>query len=127
MDRHLRSIAVAATLALGANFGAASAQPAMVTLNVATVSKTDRQALLNLVTRSDVSSQLQSLGVDPVQAKARIASMTDQEVTTLAAQIDSLPAGAMSKRQSTFVTGFCIWPPRGVLVGFRLLASLAQI
>ena len=63
---------------------------------VASVSKTDRQALLNLVTRSDVSSQLQSLGVDPVQAKSRIASMTDQEVTTLAAQIDSLPAGAMS-------------------------------
>jgi hypothetical protein len=63
---------------------------------VAAAVKTDRAALMNLVTRSDVASQLQAFGVDPVQARARIASMSDQEVSSLAGQIDSLPAGAVS-------------------------------
>lgn len=74
------------------------AQAGMISTDQVAVSSstTDRQALLNLVARSDVSSQLTSLGVDPVQVKSRIASMTDSEVTTLAAQIDSLPAGGIS-------------------------------
>jgi len=56
----------------------------------------ERAALINALSRSDVASQLQSQGVDPAAAKARVASMTDQEVTTLAGKIDSLPAGASS-------------------------------
>jgi hypothetical protein len=55
-----------------------------------------RTALINTLSRSDVANQLQSQGVDPEAAKARVASMTDQEVATLAGQIDSLPAGALS-------------------------------
>jgi len=56
----------------------------------------ERAALINALSRSDVASQLQSQGVDPAAAKARVASMTDQEVTMLAGKIDSLPAGASS-------------------------------
>src|SRR5436190_20226013 len=56
----------------------------------------DRAALISTLSRSDVASQLQSQGVDPLAAKARVASMTDQEVATLSGKIDSLPAGAMS-------------------------------
>ena len=56
----------------------------------------ERAALINALSRSDVASQLQSQGVDPAAAKARVASMTDQEVTMLAGKIDSLPAGANS-------------------------------
>ena len=56
----------------------------------------ERAALINALSRSDVASQLQSQGVDPAAAKARVASMTDQEVTTLAGKIDSMPAGASS-------------------------------
>lgn len=58
--------------------------------------QTDRGALLSLVSRADVSSQLQAFGVDPAQVKSRIASMTEQEVASLAGQIDSLPAGGIS-------------------------------
>jgi hypothetical protein len=46
------------------------------------------------VTRSDVASQLQALGLDPSTAKDRVAAMTDQEVQAMAARIESMPAGA---------------------------------
>jgi hypothetical protein len=54
----------------------------------------DRDAVLSVLNRSDVASQMQSQGLDPSVAKARVASMTDQEVSALAGQLDSLPAGA---------------------------------
>ena len=54
----------------------------------------ERVAVLNIVTRSDVASQLQALGLDPKTAKDRIAAMTDDEVRSLAGKLDSLPAGA---------------------------------
>ena len=56
----------------------------------------DRSAVLSLLSRSDVASQLQSVGVDPKVAMSRVAAMTDQEVRALAGQIESLPAGAKS-------------------------------
>ena len=55
-----------------------------------------RATVLAALARADVATQLQSQGVDPAAAKARVASMTDQEATALAGQIDSLPAGANS-------------------------------
>ena len=54
----------------------------------------DRANVLNLMARSDVGNQLQLLGLDPQTAKDRVAAMTDQEVSSLANKIDSLPAGA---------------------------------
>ena len=56
----------------------------------------DRAAVLSIVSRSEVASQLQALGLDPTTAKDRVAVMTDQEIGTLAGQLDSLPAGAKS-------------------------------
>jgi hypothetical protein len=74
-----------------------AAQAGMIgTEQVTAAVKTDRAALMDLVTRADVSSQLQALGVDPLQVKSRIASMTEQEISSLAGQIDALPAGGIS-------------------------------
>jgi hypothetical protein len=56
----------------------------------------DRTTLLNMLGRSDVASQLQTLGIDPAQAKDRVGAMSDQEVASLVGRIESLPAGAMS-------------------------------
>lgn len=56
----------------------------------------DRAAVLNMLSRSEVSSQLQSLGLDPKTAQDRVAAMTDQEVSALAGKINSMPAGAIS-------------------------------
>jgi hypothetical protein len=62
----------------------------------ATSTQSERAALISTLSRSDVAGQLQLQGVDPDAAKARVGSMTDQEVSTLAGKIDSLPAGASS-------------------------------
>jgi hypothetical protein len=59
-----------------------------------TSSQQDRSAVLNFVTRADVAGQLQVLGLDAATAKDRVAAMTDNEVSYLAGQINSLPAGA---------------------------------
>ena len=55
-----------------------------------------RAMVMSMVSRADVASQLQTMGIDSSSAQARVAAMTDSEVQTLANQIDSLPAGAHS-------------------------------
>lgn len=44
--------------------------------------------------REEVRRQLAAMGVAPADVEARLASLTDAELRTLAARIDSLPAGA---------------------------------
>jgi hypothetical protein len=46
--------------------------------------------------RADVQQQLQAMGIQPGEAQARVATMTDAEVNAIAGKIDSLPAGATS-------------------------------
>jgi hypothetical protein len=46
-----------------------------------------------LVARQDVRERLVGLGVDPQQALARAAAMTDAEVAVLAERLDAMPAG----------------------------------
>lgn len=43
--------------------------------------------------RPDVIAHLEQMGVAKADAQARVAALTDDEAATLAAQIDSLPAG----------------------------------
>ncbi|WBY00969.1 PA2779 family protein [Ramlibacter tataouinensis] len=54
----------------------------------------DRAAVLEVLARADTASQLQAMGVDPLQARERVAAMNDQEVAQLAADIRQAPAGA---------------------------------
>lgn len=56
----------------------------------------DRNTVISFLTRSDVANQLQALGIDPSTAKDRVAAMTDQEVQSVAGQINSMPAGGIS-------------------------------
>ncbi|OGA02051.1 MAG: hypothetical protein A2Z64_05170 [Betaproteobacteria bacterium RIFCSPLOWO2_02_67_12] len=71
------------------------AQAGIISTDQAIMSaQSDRAAVLNLIQRSDVAGQLQSLGVDLAAAKDRVGAMTDDEVRSLAGQLQSLPAGA---------------------------------
>ena len=54
---------------------------------------TDRSTVIQLLSRADTASQLQSLGVDQKNALDRVAAMTDEEVHSLADQVNALPAG----------------------------------
>jgi len=56
-------------------------------------SQADRAAVLSVISRSDVSSQLQALGLDAATAKDRVAALTDEEVRSLNGQLQALPAG----------------------------------
>ena len=59
-------------------------------------SQNARDKLRDLLSRSEVRNQLQSFGISPSAAQARVSAMTDTEVASLAGQIDSLPAGGSS-------------------------------
>jgi len=54
----------------------------------------DRDRIATMLDRTDVRAQLEARGVNFSDAKARVAALTDEEVTQLAGRIDSLPAGS---------------------------------
>lgn len=55
--------------------------------------ETDRARVVAFIAREDVRGEMQAMGVDPDEAVARVALMTDAEVRQTAARIDQLPAG----------------------------------
>ncbi len=72
-----------------------SAQAAMIGTDqvIGGTAQDERGKVLAFVQREDVRSQMVSLGVDPAEAEARVASLSDQEVAQIAGKIDGLPAG----------------------------------
>ena len=55
-----------------------------------------RQYLLSFLAREDVKNMLVSQGIDLQEAKNRIDSLTDEEATRVANQLQELPAGGSS-------------------------------
>ena len=53
----------------------------------------DRDRLNALIQREDVREEFRRQGVDPDEAAARVAALTDAEVADITARIDELPAG----------------------------------
>lgn len=54
----------------------------------------DARAKVNgFLSRDDVRQQMQSLGVSPEEAKARVASLSDAEVARVAGKLETMPAG----------------------------------
>ena len=59
----------------------------------ATRSQEARDYLNRILAREDVRASLIAQGIDPLEAKARVDSLSDAEVVSLADQIEELPAG----------------------------------
>jgi len=63
--------------------------------------------------RGDVAKKLETFGVSPSTAQARVDAMTNEEVGKLAAKIDSMPAGASDDWVwwvvGAIVIGIIIW------------------
>jgi hypothetical protein len=57
-------------------------------------SRYNTQKLLELVDSGEVQEKLISLGVSPENAKARIASMTNEELASFHTQLNDMPAAA---------------------------------
>ena len=67
------------------------------TLQAVQASSTRAQDLATVnsaLARAEVRAQFAALGVEPAQLDARVAALTDAELSTLAGQMNELPAGA---------------------------------
>jgi hypothetical protein len=72
------------------------------------------RARLNAVlARGDVQAALRAQGIDPAEAEARVAGLTDAEINQIAGRLDELPAGG--------VLGFVILVLVVVLLVFLIL------
>ncbi|MBA3771676.1 MAG: PA2779 family protein [Ramlibacter sp.] len=60
------------------------------------VAQTDRSMVLSYLSRAETATQLQAQGINPDMARERVAAMTDEEVRTLAQDMQTAPAGALS-------------------------------
>ena len=69
---------------------------AMISTDVAVESERaekSREDLIQLISRENIEKYLIAQGIDPVEVKSRIDSLTDAEAIALADQIEELPAG----------------------------------
>lgn len=92
-----RYLAMPVALAMFFNLGVLpAAQAAMVptdqVIEQSSVAK-DRARVQSFLAREDVQQQMEALGVDPENAAARVAGLSDAEVQKIANKLDELPAG----------------------------------
>jgi hypothetical protein len=53
----------------------------------------DRARIVDMLSRDEVQSALVARGIDPMEAKSRVAALSDDEAGKLATQLDKAPAG----------------------------------
>lgn len=91
-----RRLALGLALAAGLALPVGGAQAAMISTQAAVSAahhSAQREAVGAVLARADVRQELIAQGVDPTEATARLAALSDAEVEQLAARIDELPAG----------------------------------
>ena len=54
----------------------------------------DRARIITALSRTDVQAALIERGIDPAQARNRVASLTDEEANAMATQMENAPAGS---------------------------------
>ncbi len=94
MTKTMRGTALAVLLSFSSSFIVAPASAAIVTTEQAVAAHQDRSELKQFFDREDIATALQSHGVSPEAAKARVDAMTEEEAQKLAAHIENAPAGA---------------------------------
>lgn len=89
-------VALVASFVLSAGFtGYASA--AMISTDAVVAKQAaaaDRAHVMEMLKRDDVREQLQAYGVEPAEAEARIAALSDAEIRQLSNDLAAQPAGA---------------------------------
>jgi len=58
-----------------------------------TQAQNTRENILNLLERKDVQEAMIAHGINPLEAKARVDSLSDAEIMRIADKMDQLPAG----------------------------------
>lgn len=99
MKKTIKTVAVTAISAQMILVGqmSAVAQAEIVTTEAA-ISKyaahADRTFLMDELSRAEVREQMMEMGVDPAEAEARLAALTDEEVRAMVMALEEDPAGA---------------------------------
>jgi len=75
----------------------------------AAAAQQDRGVVMAYLNRAQTVTEMEALGLNPQDAAQRVAAMTDAEVSTLAGQVNALPAGADGSLALLLVIGFGIW------------------
>lgn len=96
-----RAIALTMTLVmLIGSLPLGAAQAALITTDrvigdqvIGDATQHERRKVDAFLQRQDVRDQMVAFGVDPQEAQARVASLSDREIREIAGQIDRLPAG----------------------------------
>ena len=100
MPSSLKRLLVAITVSVLTITGfTQSVQAAMIgtdQAHAAAASQQNRDRIISELSRPEVLSQLEQLGVDVTDARARVAALTDAEAAQMASQMDNLPAGGDS-------------------------------
>ena len=63
------------------------------TLGISVQGQEARNTIKSILAREDIQAVLKAQGIDPLEARARVDSLTDAEAVRLADQIEELPAG----------------------------------
>ncbi len=92
--KFLTFIVAAAVLGIGSY--AAPSNAGLIATDQTVPQLSERERVKVLVAGPEGAKKLETLGVLPQDAQARIDALTDAEVVALAGRIDALPAGAMS-------------------------------
>jgi hypothetical protein len=92
--RIVASILCVAVLNLGSPIVAQAGVIGTLQAVVAQHRAADLATVSSALAREQVRAQLGEMGVDAAQVDSRLAALTDEELRTLAGQIESLPAGA---------------------------------
>lgn len=92
MNRFRRVIATSLVVSMAGLGLPLPAQAAMVSTDQA-VASAARARIDGLLTREDLQAKLAAHGVKVADVKARVAALSDEEVSQLASQIDNAPAG----------------------------------
>lgn len=87
------SAMIVAITALSTPIGPASAAIVGTDSVLKQTQGSDRDRVRDFLNRDDVQSQLESLGVSPDEAKARVSALSDAEISKIAGRLDTLPAG----------------------------------
>lgn len=104
-----RNRTVAAVLAMALAAPLPPVQAAMIgaedlqAVEGASQAERDRAKVEAFLERATVKERLQAMGVSGVASTARVASLSDAEVHTLAQRIDSLPAGGALSNQDLII------------------------
>jgi hypothetical protein len=63
------------------------------TLGITVQGQEARNTIKSILARKDIQAVLKAQGIDPLEARARVDSLTDAEAVRIADQIEELPAG----------------------------------